>query len=281
MNKTSILSIGLLIAFFLPWFDLNLFTISGFEIPTSFEKLSNLNNMFGNENKTLSNTTKFSYILYLIPFLSLINLFKEFSKAKRAYIFNEFLVGLIAIIYLFFVAKGYKKDFNSLFGIGFYVTLLISVLGLYYCISLKVKESEFENENESENRIFEQIQENKTIILSFISLIVLFFGGYLYLNSNKKLEEKIIGVWNFPNEMVIEFKQDKKIIVSGLENDEQLDGIYDVSINEQELSLQIPTNNSNNRYATFLIKDVKSNEIKLKAKERNKRDEPEFTITKQ
>ena len=182
---------------------------------------------------------------------------------------------------MFFVAKGYKKDFTSLFGIGFYVTLLISVLGLYYCISLKVKEREFENENESENRIFEQIQENKKIILSFISLIILFFGGYLYLNSNKKLEEKIIGVWNFPNEMVIEFKQDKKIIVSGLENDEQLDGIYDVSINEQELSLQIPTNNSNNRYATFLIKDVKSNEIKLKAKERNKRDEPEFTITKQ
>lgn len=281
MNKTSILSIGLLIAFFLPWFDLNLFTISGFEIPTSFEKLSNLNNMFGNENKALSNTTKFSYILYLIPFLSLINLFKEFSKTKRAYIFNEFLVGLIAIGYLFFVAKGYKKDFTSLFGIGFYVTFLISVLGLYYSISLKVKEREFENENESENRIFEQIQENKTIILSFISLIILFFGGYLYLNSNKKLEEKIIGVWSFPNEMVIEFKQDKKIIVSGLENDEQLNGIYDVSINEQELSLQIPTNNTNNRYATFLIKDVKSDEIKLKAKERNKRDEPEFIITKQ
>ena len=89
MNRSSIISIGMLIAFFLPWYHISIFTFSGYDIPNTLERISNLADTFksfttksDDDLETYKIVAKFTYILYLIPFFSLINIGENFSEKK-------------------------------------------------------------------------------------------------------------------------------------------------------------------------------------------------------
>ena len=331
MNKTTLLSIGLLIAFFLPWIDLNIITISGYEIPTSLDKLSNLSNLLNDGN---NNSTKYSYILYLIPLLSIISIYKELTNNKRAFI-NEFQFGIIATIYLFFTVKNYDKDFTSLFSLGYYLTAIFSFIGFLICLfqknenlidsrtvlseesknipsfdkndllkqleqlhtlkeknilsdyiyeqekneilekiknkkDLKEANVNVENEEQAHKTIYEQFQNKKTLILSFIGVLILIFAGYSYLKSKEPYQQKMIGIWKLPDETFFECQQDSILILldkegKNYENAEK--GRYSASEKDNELILQIPTGDgySVDNYKAKIIK-FESNKIILKPK---------------
>ena len=84
MNKYTYLSLGLIISFFLPWFDFIIFTVSGFEIPTSIDKLKNVSGLF--RKNEYNNFINISYVLYLIPLLSTTNIASDFNGKKKKFI---------------------------------------------------------------------------------------------------------------------------------------------------------------------------------------------------
>lgn len=128
MKKSTILSIGLLIAFFLPWVDLTFFTLSGYDIPTSLQKLSQLNKVFSDNGN--SDIYKFSYFIYLIPVFCVFNILKDFGIIKNiSYFLNDFLVGIISSILILLYVINFNEKATSIFSIGYYLTVIFSVLG--------------------------------------------------------------------------------------------------------------------------------------------------------
>jgi hypothetical protein len=122
VNIRTLFSIGLLISFFLPWIDLRLFTVSGYDLPLSMEKLERL----GNSN---DDSAIIFYFLYLIPAFAVYNIFNDFTQSKKLSLLNEFVVGIIVSFFGILIAVLEKKtDFLSL---GFYTTVIFSVLGLF------------------------------------------------------------------------------------------------------------------------------------------------------
>ena len=126
MNRITYFSLAIIVAYFLPWFDFTFFTVSGFEIPSSLDKLTNINELFS-DNK--SDDINFTYFLYLIPLLSVINIIGDFTQRKRNIILNEFAVGLISIIYLFYFIAKMEIDFSKIVSMGFIMTILVSLIG--------------------------------------------------------------------------------------------------------------------------------------------------------
>lgn len=126
MNRITYFSFAIIVAYFLPWFDFTFFTVSGFEIPSSLDKLTNINELFS-DNK--GDDINFTYFLYLIPLLSIINIIGDFTQRKRNIILNEFVVGLISIIYLFYFIAKMEIDFSKIVSIGFIMTILVSLIG--------------------------------------------------------------------------------------------------------------------------------------------------------
>lgn len=129
MKRRTFFSIGVLIAFFLPWVDLNFFTLSGYDIPTSLDKLSNLSKVFNSSDN--SDVLKFSYLLYLIPVCSVFNIIKDITGYKGSYFLNEFLFGIIAVNVLFILINDINEKATSVLSIGYYLTSIFSVLGIF------------------------------------------------------------------------------------------------------------------------------------------------------
>ena len=120
-------SLGLLIAFFLPWIDLILIRLSGFRIPIAYDRLSSLGSLFGNDMLYV----RLSYLLFLIPICVIYNTLVDLKLlgSKKKYFLNEFVVGLILSGTVFILAV--TTEFNlAIFGIGFWLTLLFSILGV-------------------------------------------------------------------------------------------------------------------------------------------------------
>lgn len=155
MKRNTIFSIGVLIAFFLPWIDLTFLTLSGYNIPTSLDKLSNVGKVF----KSTSNLDilKVSYLLYLIPICSAFNVIKDISGYKGSYFLNEFVFGIIAVILLFIVVININEKITSVLSIGYYLTALFSVLGVF---SFERNSKEYEN---TSYKTKEDIKETTTI----------------------------------------------------------------------------------------------------------------------
>lgn len=337
MKKTTLLSIGLLIAFFLPWVDLNLITISGYEIPTSLDKLSNLNNLLNDGSE--SSLIKVSYILYIIPILSIINIVNELSKKKRAFI-NEFQFGIIAVFFIFIIAKQYSEESASFFSVGYYLTALFSLLGFLICLfqknedllyplndsnlsnpskthllnqleklhslnekkilndeiyqqekndileKLKRKDSiplnsKREDDEESTNFILEKLQNKKTLILSFVGILLFVFGGFAYMKSNHTYEQKIIGIWKIGGKPFIEFKKDSVMTIVndyGKFDENSKNGKYAISEKNNELMLSWPVNEYENDVNYFTIKKFDENVIILK---NENKDEGDLILEKQ
>lgn len=128
-TATTIFSVGILISFFLPWIDLGFYSVNGFEIPTSLDKLITVNQVFSNENDV--SYLKFSYIMYLIPLFALINVVMDISKANFRTQLDEFGIGIIVAILLFAFIYSIHENAISTMSIGYYLTVLFGILGLF------------------------------------------------------------------------------------------------------------------------------------------------------
>ena len=126
IKPNTILSIGLIISFFLPWFSVPFFDISGFNIPTSIDKIISIGSIFGKDMTIL----KFSYLLYLIPIVSVYNIIVDFWKIKSTYFINEFFIGLFCSVAIYYLLTELDKNLTKTLGIGFYMTIFISIIGL-------------------------------------------------------------------------------------------------------------------------------------------------------
>lgn len=127
MKINTIITGGLLIAFFLPWIDLTIFTLSGYNIPTSLDKLAYTLSFIDDNNN--SDILKISYFLYLIPVISVVNIIRDFAGYKNSYLINEYLFGILASIMLFIIVINTDALSTSILGIGFYLTFIFSVIG--------------------------------------------------------------------------------------------------------------------------------------------------------
>lgn len=128
-TATTIFSVGILISFFLPWIDLGFYSLNGFEIPTSLDKLIAVNEVFSNNNDV--SYLKLSYIMYLIPLFALINVIMDVSKANFRTQLDEFGVGIIVAILLFVFIQSINERAASTLTIGYYLTALFSLLGIF------------------------------------------------------------------------------------------------------------------------------------------------------
>jgi hypothetical protein len=129
MKLRTILSLGLLIAFFLPWIDLTFFTLSGYNIPISLDKLATIGNWVNTSDDT--SIYKISYVLYLIPIFCTYNIIVGLSKKEAAFFLNEFLVGLICSGFFYFFISSYGEKVTSILSIGYYLTASISLFGVF------------------------------------------------------------------------------------------------------------------------------------------------------
>ncbi len=128
MKKSFIFSIGALVAFFLPWLTTMLITMRGYKVPGALRKFSSVTQIFSTTKS--SELLLVSYVIYLVPLFALFNLIRYFSGQKRIFWLNEFICGLIAAACILYMAFTYHHHPFRILGIGFYLSLLCSVLGL-------------------------------------------------------------------------------------------------------------------------------------------------------
>lgn len=166
MKRNTIFSIGILIAFFLPWIDLTFFTLSGYNIPTSLDKINNVSKVFNSNDN--SDILKISYFLYLIPICSAFNIIKDISGYKGSYFLNEFLFGIIGVILLFIMVNNINEKATSVFSIGYYLTALFSVLGIFSYNSNKSEEIQSPQKKEEPKEAV-SISADKTDLLNQLS----------------------------------------------------------------------------------------------------------------
>ena len=125
-----VFSLGLLIAFFLPWLDLVFFRLSGFDIPTAYERLSNVFELFDAGFEFV----EVIYLLYLIPVLAIYNILIDLKllRVKRYILLNDFVIGLVisGLVFLLFYLEGIR---HTVLDIGYYLTVLFSLIGLALC----------------------------------------------------------------------------------------------------------------------------------------------------
>lgn len=162
MNRITYFSIALLIAFFLPWFNLGLFTVSGFDCPTSLDQFSNISNIFNNEE---DHNLNYTYIFYLIPIVSVINLIGDYNKKNRNKLFNEFSIGLLISILIIYILLDKSMYVFKVLSIGFYMTIILSLIGLFFILQKSKKKNQIEivkkntfTEIEVKKDLFNQIE---------------------------------------------------------------------------------------------------------------------------
>ncbi len=166
MKKSTFFSIGLLISFFLPWINLTIFSLNGYEIPLSLDKVSGVAKLFDGGDK--SDILKISYFLYLIPLCSILSIIKDISGNSIFFSVNEFMLGIIGTSGFFLYLHSINEKAPSYLGVGFYSTVLFSIVGGI---------SYYHNDNKSEKKSIVEIKnpsttltlEDKNIILNQLS----------------------------------------------------------------------------------------------------------------
>ena len=116
----NIFSLILFISFFLPWVDLGIVSIPGYEIVSVGQGLSDLARSFGNEKASLPPAI---YLVYLIPLLSLIIMYMSY-KEKKSKLLSVFTGTFIILAFFFYLLAGGELGYV---GIGVYLTLISGV----------------------------------------------------------------------------------------------------------------------------------------------------------
>jgi hypothetical protein len=129
MKRTTVLSIILLIAFFMPWVDYRFISISGFDLPNSIVQLGSF---FSLINDSDTDFLIITYVIYLIPIFSILTIASQyvsipFSKYTKK--LDYYLALIFSIIILLLLTK-MNNRFFSFIGVGFYLTLITSIIGI-------------------------------------------------------------------------------------------------------------------------------------------------------
>jgi hypothetical protein len=130
MKRTTVLSIILLIAFFMPWADFNFLSFSGFDLPKSITQLGRMRFLFSESDADFLMLT---YLIYLIPLFSIVGISSDFTNTNlAAYVKKvDYYVALIfCALILILLGKMGEKSLSFL-GIGFYLTFIIAVVGVF------------------------------------------------------------------------------------------------------------------------------------------------------
>ncbi len=147
MKTTTLLSALLLVAFFLPWVDFSIFIFSGYQLPKAIHQLSS----FGGKESPL---IFLIYSVYLIPIISILNIATDlklinFSKSFKKI---DFYLALFVCVYITYTAIERSTNFFSFLGIGFFITAIVAIIGLFnkndkviFELPTKVKNSSSEN----------------------------------------------------------------------------------------------------------------------------------------
>lgn len=213
MKRSTILSIGLLISFFLPWIDFTILTLNGYEIPLSLDKLSNLNKLLNKKDDL--DIYKLSYFFYLIPICSVYNIIKDFSAIKGSYFLNEFGIGILSIILLYVGVTNINEKATSVFSIGYYLTGLFSILG--FLLNNRTKETENNSlASENENVEINISDSDKTNLLNQLSQLH-------SLKEKGVLTEEI-------------YEQERKEILSKLKKENISENTVQTEVAEQSIS---------------------------------------------
>lgn len=131
MNLRTILSIALLISFFLPWINTPLFTLSAYEIPLSLQKANSVFSFFNDEEEMGNVIMILSIILYSIPILAGYRILKNISKLQPPkYVINEFDIVLVVTVFSFIVLKDFNQSALGFLGVGFYSSFFFSIIAI-------------------------------------------------------------------------------------------------------------------------------------------------------
>lgn len=177
MNKKIIPSFGILLSFFLPWLNILIFNINGYEIPGSFNNFNQIKELFS--ETTFKMLSVFSYTIFLIPCLSIYNIFNIYKNVK-SYVLYEYLFAIVfnfaLILFLHKYAQGIENIIKFI-GAGYYLFTLSTILGLI--MSLKTVDfKKFEIQNTI--RFF--LKRNKEFILFLIFFILSLYFVFSYIS---------------------------------------------------------------------------------------------------
>jgi len=181
MKFSTICSIGLVIAFFLPWIDLTAFTINGYEIPTALNKLSTVSKFFDNSQSNDLNKIVIyvSICFYLIPIFSIIGIVRDlsFSYDRTGWLaeVNGFGLGFGAVMTLYYTFEIINKTtiYSVSFSSGLYLTALFSIIGFISTVveHYQMKKRDREKDNPQKPCINEEFQEPNTLVIDKVNFL--------------------------------------------------------------------------------------------------------------
>lgn len=125
----------LIIAYFLPWISWNMLSISGFDLPFMYKKMTNISNKIHFYSKKEFLYTAF--YLYSVPILAIssgLSLFMNKTVLSKILLFIGVVNGVIVSLYMCFylTTSSVLKMRNG--GLGLCLLFICSSCGIYYLI---------------------------------------------------------------------------------------------------------------------------------------------------
>lgn len=130
LSLNSLLSIAMLIFFFMPWLQIGggLINYSGYEIPYTGKTLALIFSSETYIGKT-SWMAYLAYLLYLVPVCAIYNVVRDLQKQKPLSVSVILLPVIPALIFVSIYIKMGTGAFDH-YGIGLYLSILIGLLVL-------------------------------------------------------------------------------------------------------------------------------------------------------
>lgn len=127
----------IIVAYLLPWISWGILSISGFELPFTYKKVTNISNkiLFFSKKECIY-TAFYIYSVPILAILSGILLFVGKKILSKILLFICIVNGLIISFYMYFyvATSSFLRLKNG--GLGLYLLLIGTVLGIYYFISI-------------------------------------------------------------------------------------------------------------------------------------------------
>lgn len=147
MNIKTLFSFLLIVTFFLPWINIMMFNVSGFEIGAYVSDIYRFISSFDYEVE--QEVLIFAYSLYLIPLFSIVNIILDLTKTKRFILINEFFVGFVLTLFIaFLIVQANQNLWEYLFksmGVGYYATFVLSFIGMFLYSTKHIKPTSISN----------------------------------------------------------------------------------------------------------------------------------------
>lgn len=186
-TKTAIAAILILIGFLLPWISIGFISISGFN-------MVNYGTDFIKGNAIL---VTYMYSLYLLPILSCYLLYTEAKKIKEYQLISKLIIIIIVLLFFIIGIIEIKSDFFKSLSIGYYISLIASILLIIQIkkevLNPNASTSESENTNNLNannfdlNSVIKNIDlksKNSKISIGIVGICIIGIVVYLLLSKN-------------------------------------------------------------------------------------------------